>query len=177
MKVFGTRYRKEREDRPRELLVLSRTRPALGANKLRQSQNQNRLRTSGKNSPTCSAFSQLLLSLEALSEAGTSSSCPVRLIPILKMLSHIIQILANCNNLLEFNLSSIAVRARCLEPVDLVRASLFQETGNEVASRSLPLRLLSIVHRRLEILVLSAATNVFVFVMSNCLTTANRSNS
>jgi len=98
------------------------------------------------------------------------------------MLSHIIQILANRNNLfvqseLDCREAKVAVRARCLEPVDLVRASLFQETGNEVASRSLPLRLLSIVHRRLEILVLSAATNVFVFVMSNCLTTANRSNS
>jgi hypothetical protein len=35
MEVFGTRYRKEREGHPREILVLSRTRPALGANKLR----------------------------------------------------------------------------------------------------------------------------------------------
>jgi hypothetical protein len=98
------------------------------------------------------------------------------------MPSFITQILANRNNLfvqseLDCREAKVAVRDRSLDPVDLVRAFLFQEAENGVASRSLPLRLPSIVHRRLETFVLSAATNVFVFVMSNCLTMANRSNS
>jgi hypothetical protein len=44
--AFGTRHCKECEGHTRELLVLSRTRLAVGANKAKQSQNQNRLRTS-----------------------------------------------------------------------------------------------------------------------------------